>query len=107
VQTMQEVDGPCDCHPRGGHLLEKLCNVSRRQSGAMRGAHDGVLLRQCPAIQSEPIDMADEVRAYRGVHRPVGEYLGDERRLVIRHNNPSEIKNDVQDDLLRKHLTID
>lgn len=66
----------------------------------MRGAHDGILLRQCPAIKSEPIDMADDVRAHLGVRRRIGEYVGDERRLVIPHDDPSEIKNDVQDDFL-------
>jgi hypothetical protein len=44
MQTLQKVDGPCDRHPRGGHLREKLGNVRRRQSGAVRGTHDGVWL---------------------------------------------------------------
>ncbi len=44
--------------------------------------------------------MADDVRAHGGVPRRIGEYLGDERRLVIRHHNPSEIKHNVQDDFL-------
>src|SRR6266540_7179739 len=49
--------------------------------------------------------MTNDVCAYCGVHRRIGEDLGDERRLVIPHNHPSEIKNDVQDDFPRKHLT--
>jgi hypothetical protein len=42
--------------------------------------------------------MADDVRAYPGLHRRIREYLGDESRLVMSHHNSSEIKNDVQDD---------
>jgi hypothetical protein len=42
------------------------------------------------------VDMAEDLRADRGVHRRIGEYRGDERRLVIIHHDPGEIKNDVQ-----------
>jgi hypothetical protein len=80
-------------------------NGRRRQSGAVRGAHNGVLLRQRPAIQRQPIGMTNNVCAYRGVHRRIRKDLGDERRLVIPHHHPSEIKNDVQSDFPRKRLT--
>jgi hypothetical protein len=59
--------------------------------------HNGALPGQRTAIKRKPIGMPDGLLAHLGLDHRICEYFGDDYFWLPRHNDPAEIKHDVQD----------
>ena len=78
-----------------------------RQARAFRSTHNGVLAGQRAAIKRKPISMPDDLCANLGLDHRITEYFGDDYLWLPRHNDPADIKHDVQDDFSRSASNYD
>ncbi len=107
LQAIKEVHCPWDGDQRRWHLPQKCGDVGFRQAGTLRGTHNGVLPRERAAIKREPIGMPEDLRAHPRLDHRIVEDFGDDDLWLPRHNDPAEIKYDVQDDFSQEHQTVE